>query len=89
MSSDRVQQLEMYYGSVRCEYFAYQDDIGKPSAGVNEAQSANIKMDQLFREKGLDAHPDKTGYIVFGLKRYKEEISNQLEECELSLGNFQ
>ena len=79
---------ELYYGAVRCEYFAYQDDIGKPSAGVNEAQAANIKMDQLFREKGLDAHPDKTGYIVFGSNRYKEEVANQLENCELSLGNF-
>ena len=24
---------EVYYGGVRCEYFAYQDDIGKPSEG--------------------------------------------------------
>ena len=79
---------ELYYGAVRCEYFAYQDDIGKPSAGVSQAQAANIKMDQLFREKGLDAHPDKTGYIVFGSKGYKEEISRQLEQCELSLGDF-
>ena len=79
---------ELYYGTVRCEYFAYQDDIGKPSAGVNEAQAANIKMDQLFKEKGLDAHPDKTGYIFFGSKNYKEKVANQLEGCELSLGNF-
>ena len=35
---------EIYYGDVRCEYFAYQDDIGKPSAGVNQAQAANVKM---------------------------------------------
>jgi hypothetical protein len=25
---------------------------------------------------------------VFGSKRYKEKISNQLKECELSLGQF-
>ena len=79
---------EIYYGDVRCEYFAYQDDIGKPSAGVNQAQAANIKMTQLFKEKGLDAHPDKTGYIVFGSKTYKEEISEQLEHLELTLGDF-
>ena len=48
------------------EYVAYQDDIGKPSAGVQEAQAANIKMSHLFKEKDLTAHPDKTGYIVFG-----------------------
>ena len=39
---------EIYYGSVRCEYVAYQDDVGKPSAGVRQAQTANIKMSSLF-----------------------------------------
>ena len=45
-------------------------------------------MAQLFKEKGLNAHPDKTCYIVFGSKTYKENISKQLETCELSLGEF-
>ena len=75
---------EMYYGTVRCEYFAYQDDIGKPSAGVNQAQAANIKMSHVFQEKGLEAHPDKTGYIVFGTDTYKREVSEQLKYNELS-----
>ena len=79
---------EMYYGTVRCEYFAYQDDIGKPSAGVNQAQAANIKMSHVFQEKGLEAHPDKTGYIVFGTDTYKREVSEQLKYNELSLGGF-
>ena len=70
---------EMYYGTVRCEYFAYQDDIGKPNAGVNEAQVANIKMSNLFKEKGLEAHSDKTCYIVFGDIKYKKEIDTRLE----------
>ena len=79
---------EIYYGSVRCEYVAYQDDVGKPSAGVMQAQASNIKMSNLFKEKGLSAHPDKTGYIVFGSRGYKEKISTELENCELSLGDF-
>ena len=79
---------ELYYGDVRCEYFAYQDDIGKPCAGVNEAQAANIKMQHLFQEKGLDAHPDKTGFIVFGAPGYKENVDKQLEQNKLMLGNF-
>ena len=79
---------EVYYGDVRCEYFAYQDDIGKPSSGINQAQAANIKMDYLFKEKGLEAHPDKTCFIVFGAKKYKEEVLRQLEYSTLSLGSF-
>ena len=45
-------------------------------------------MTQLFKEKGLDAHPDKTGYIVFGSKTYKEETSEQQEHLELTIGDF-
>ena len=45
-------------------------------------------MAQLFKEKGLNAHPDKTCYIVFGSKTYKENISKQLETWELSFGEF-
>ena len=70
---------EMYYGTVGCEYFAYQDDIGKTSAGVNQAQTAKIKMSHVFQEKGLEAHPDKNGYIVFGTDTYKREVSEQLK----------
>ena len=79
---------EVYYGGVRCEYVAYQDDIGKPSAGVNEAQAANIKMAQLFKDKGLDAHPDKTCFVVFGSTSYKDKINKQLENNPLYLGKF-
>ena len=61
---------ELYYGQVRCEYVAYQDDIGKPSIGVNEAQAANIKLSHMFKEKGLEAHPDKTCFVVFGSPEY-------------------
>ena len=28
---------EMYYGKIRIEYSAYQDDVGKPSQGVQDA----------------------------------------------------
>ena len=79
---------EMYYGGVRCEYFAYQDDIGKPSAGVNEAQAGNVKLSQMFKDKGLEAHPDKTCFVVFGSREFKDKISRQLEANQLLFGEF-
>ena len=79
---------EMYYGGVRCEYFAYQDDIGKPSEGINEAQAGNIKVSQMFKDKGLEAHPDKTCFVVFGSSTYKETINRQLEANPLYFGDF-
>ena len=54
---------DLYYGSIWFKYFAYQDDVGKPSAGVIEAQAANIKLAHMFQDKGLEAHPDKTCFI--------------------------
>ena len=79
---------EIYYGGVRCEYFAYQDDIGKPSAGVNEAQAGNVKLSQMFMDKGLEAHPDKTCFVVFGSSEFKDTISKQLEDNPLYFGDF-
>ena len=79
---------EIYYGGVRCEYFAYQDDIGKPSAGVLEAQAANIKLTHMFQEKGLEAHPDKTCFIVFGSDNFKNKVNEELKSKPLKLGNF-
>ena len=70
------------------EYFVYQDDVGKPSKGVLEAQVANTKLSHMFIEKGLEAHPDKTGFIVFGSKEYKAEINTQLEANPLFLGGL-
>ena len=79
---------EVYYGDVRCEYFAYQDDIMKPSAGVNEAQAGNIKIADMLEEKGLEAHPEKTGFMVFGAKGYKDKINKQLENSPLYMGDI-
>ena len=35
---------EIYYGGVRVEYTAFQDDVGKPSRGVREAQAHMTKL---------------------------------------------
>ena len=42
----------------------------------------------MFKEKGLEAHPDKTCFVVFGSPEYKDKITEQLKENPLSLGDF-
>ena len=79
---------EMKYGEIRLEYFAYQDDIAKPNKGVLEAQIANMKIQHLFDEKGLDAHPDKTSFLLLGSKKCKEKIEKDLERNPLTFGDF-
>ena len=41
---------------------------------LHKASVGNVKMDYLMKEKQLEVHPDKTGYIVMGAKGYRDQI---------------
>ena len=79
---------ETYYGSVRFETAAYQDDILKPSEGVSSAQGGMTRLAAMLGERGLEAHPSKTGYIVCGSKEYKGKVGKELEVMPLEFGGF-
>ena len=42
----------------------------------------------MLNEKGLEAYPDKTCYIVCGSKKYKEKVDKDLKENYFMFGNF-
>ena len=67
---------------------AYQDDIMKGSPDVIAAQVGNIKLAAMLTEKGLEAHPDKTCFIVCGAKKYKEKAEQDLKRNPLMFGQF-
>ena len=74
---------EIYYGAdVRIEYTAYQDDVGKPSRGLREAQAHMKKLAYMCQDKGLEAHPDKTGYIL--IKGNNKDVGRMEKELELN-----
>ena len=79
--------LHIYFEGSSDELY-YHHDVGKLSDGVNEAQATNLKMTHVFQEKGLQAHPDKTYFIVFGNKKYKNKIEEDLKINPLYLGGF-
>ena len=82
-------QDEMYYGKVRIEYTAYQDDVGKPSQGVQEAQNHMLKLAYMVEEKGLEAHPDKTAYIIMkGNKKNVVMMEKELKNNPLRFGQY-
>ena len=81
-------QEEIYYGNVRLQPLAYQDDILKGSKDVLEAQVGNIKLAAMFKDKGLEAHPDKTCFIVCGSRNYKNKVARDLEETALVFEEF-
>ena len=47
---------KMYYGGVRLEYMAYQDDMGKPSSSVRKANVHMVKMAKMLKDKGLEVN---------------------------------
>ena len=79
---------EIYYGQVRLQPLAYQDDILRGSQDVLGTQVGNIKLAAMLDEKGLEAHPDKTGFIVCGSKKYKEKVESDLKSNPLMFGTF-
>ena len=79
---------EMYYGRVRVESAAYQDDICKPNCDTITAQIGMTRLFAMLTERGLEAHEDKTGYIMFGSLKYKRERKKEMDELPLKFGNF-
>ena len=59
---------EIYYGDVQVETAAYQDDILKASS----AQAGMTRLAGFLEERGLDAHPDQTCYLVCGTHSTEE-----------------
>ena len=43
----------------------------------------------MLRERGLEAHKEKTGFVVFGNREYREKTEKELEMMPLTLGGFQ
>ena len=83
-------QDEINYGSVKLQPLAYQDDILKGSKDVLSTQVGNVKLAAMFVDMGLglEAHPDKTCFIVCGSKKYKQNVMEDLKRNTLMFGNF-
>ena len=79
---------EISYGGVRLQPLAYQDDIMRGSRDVLGTQVGNIKLAAMMEEKGLEAHPDKTCFIVCGNRRYREDMERDLKTNPVMFGQF-
>ena len=79
---------EMYYGKVRIQPLAFQDDVLKGSKDINAAQVGNIRLASMLEDKGLEAHPDKTSFIVCGSDKFKEKAERDLKEQPIMFGDF-
>ena len=78
-----------YYGNVRIQPLTYQDDEVSGASEVRVVQAQNIKLDYILKEKGLDIHPDKSGYLVYGSADYKDKVKAEIKKDPLMLGDVQ
>ena len=80
---------EMYFGDVRIQPLAYQDDVLKGCKDVMDARVGNIRLAAMLKDKGLEAHKDKTSFIVCGSNRFKQKAKDDLQNDPLMFGNFE
>ena len=54
-----------------------------------QAQAGNTKFASMLQDKGLEALPDKTSFIIFGSKEFKEKARCELSACPITFGKFE
>ena len=79
---------DLEYGTVKIKPLAYQDDVMKGSKDVLGAQAGNIKLSAMLKDKGLEAHPDKTCFIICGSKNFKEKAEQDLKSNPIMFNTF-
>ena len=62
--------------------------MGIPNKDVRMARNHNIRMEEMLSEKLLEAHPDKTVYIVTGSSSYKKKVRKELKDSLLVFGSL-
>ena len=74
---------------MRIQPVAYQDDVARASSSVAEVQAGMTKMSAMLKDKGLEAHPDKTCFIVIGSSEFKSKVYDDIKMSPLTFGNFE
>ena len=55
---------------------------------VLAAQTGIIKLAAMLKDMGINAHPDKTCFIICGSKQFKEKAEKDLKMHPLIFDNF-
>ena len=80
---------EAHYGSVRIQPQIYQDDILRVAPTLGSARVGNTKLHMMLSERLLVCHPKKTCYVLYGTKKYKQRVREEVETCPLMFGSFE
>ena len=78
----------MHYGHVRLQPLCYQDDVGTMCTNVDMAKNQAEKLSNMLKEKTLQAHPDKSGILIIGAKKYQKKVQSEIKDNQISLYGF-
>ena len=77
---------EECYGRIRLQPLIFVDDLLRGARDVNCLRAGCAKLDYVLREKQLEAHPTKSGYLVFGNEQFRAKVQNDVKGTPVMLG---
>ena len=63
---------------VKLQPLIYQDDLGRFSNFISDAQDGTAKIEAVMETKVLDLHQDKSCFILFGNTIQKKKAHEEL-----------
>ena len=76
---------ETFFLNLKLGPLLYMDDIARVSLDIASAQTGFDIMECVAESKLLDFNQDKSGFVVFGNKRRRQEIIKQLDDNPLKM----
>ena len=74
------------YGRVKLQPLIFVDDLLRGSKDINYIRAGCVQLDNVLRLKQLEAHPTKSGFLIFGSEQYKAKANIEIEEAPSMLG---
>ena len=68
---------EECYGRVWLQPLCFVDDLLRGAQNVNCLRAGCVKFEYVIREKQLEAHHTKSGFLVTGSEAFKAEVKSE------------
>ena len=78
----------MHYGDVKIQPLSYQDDVGTPCTDIEMARCQAQKMSKMLKYKSLEAHQDKSGILILGSNKYRDQMKCEAKYSPIYFNNF-
>jgi hypothetical protein len=79
---------EECYGRVKLQPLIFVDDLIRGSKDINCMRAGCIKLDYVLKGKQLEAHPDKSGFLVFGSNKFMDMAEHVIFKAPVMMGSI-